>query len=149
MKITKRTAKVEDTEFARTVHHIAYHDVVVRQFGGWDEEKQNSFFKNDWNNGEGFEIILLDNIPCGYYSFEERENEIIGKELVLLPEFQGKGIGTNILTELIELSKVKNKVLKIGALKENKALELYRRLGFKDSEKNETHIELTFKGDTK
>lgn len=34
-----RVATEEDIEFARKVHHEAYHDTVVAQFGTWDEKR--------------------------------------------------------------------------------------------------------------
>jgi len=41
---SKRPATTADTEFARFTHHAAYHDVVVRQFGNFDERMQDNFF---------------------------------------------------------------------------------------------------------
>ena len=43
-KITKRRAEATDAEFARSVHHRAYRDVVIRQYGMWDEKAQDDFF---------------------------------------------------------------------------------------------------------
>lgn len=37
LRITSRPATDADTDFARDVHHAAYRDVVIRQFGTWDD----------------------------------------------------------------------------------------------------------------
>ena len=42
--IDRRTATSEDFELARSIHHRAYRDVVLRQFGAWNEEEQDQFF---------------------------------------------------------------------------------------------------------
>lgn len=142
--LSRRSALPTDTEFARRVHHSAYHDVIVRQFGSWDEKRQNAFFENDWSDGETFQILLSDDVPCGYYKGEDFTDRIVPYELVLLPEFQGKGIGTKILSEVIERAVSRNVPVKIRALRENRALNLYRKLGFRDVSSDDTHIELEF-----
>ena len=64
MKIDTRPATVADTGFARDVHHTAYHDIVVRQFGPWDEEDQDRRFLADWKDAS-FVIIQRDSVDCG------------------------------------------------------------------------------------
>ena len=73
MTLTRRPATPADTDFARSVHHQAYRDVVVRQFGTWDESRQDEFFAADWSAG-GFEILLCDAEPCGYVAVERRSH---------------------------------------------------------------------------
>ena len=144
LKIRRHSANVKYTNFAHNVHHKAYHDVVVKQFGNWDEERQDRYFSSDWKDGNGFEIIFYDGEPCGYCRFDYLPEYIIAHELVISPDFQGNGIGTKILKEVIEYANVKNLPIKIGVLKENKALNLYRKLGFKDVDESETHKGLKY-----
>ena len=47
MNVTRRPAREPDTEFARQIHHLAYRDVVERQFGPWVEADQDNFFQGD------------------------------------------------------------------------------------------------------
>ncbi len=141
LELNRRPAEEKDTEFARQVHHRAYHDVVVRQFGSFEEKAQDKFFESAWK-GSKHEIIYANGKPCGYFSMDESENEITLHELVLLPEFQGEGIGSKILSEVIEVAKVKNIPIRLEVLKENKAGELYRRLGFKQNGETETHFQM-------
>lgn len=141
--LERRRALPEDKEFARTVHHRAYHDVVVKQFGNWDEAKQDAFFDTAWES-EPFEILECDGVPCGLLAIEDHGEYIEPRELVLLPEFQGRGIGTKVLAEVIASAKERAVPIKIQALRENEALKLYRKLGFKDSGETETHMQLEF-----
>ncbi len=41
MEITLRLAGEDDKDFCRRTHHLAYRDVVMRQFGGWDDGQQD------------------------------------------------------------------------------------------------------------
>lgn len=141
--ITLHPATKEDTEFARNVHHTAYHDVIVEQFGGWENEMQSGFFDRSWTP-EKYEIILENDIPVGYCHFDRLKDSIIGNELVILPEFQGKGIGTKILQQFMKEAIEKNIPFKLQVLKKNKAQSLYRRLGFVDTGENDTHFKMEF-----
>lgn len=75
---------------------------------------------------------------------DESEDFITLHELVLLPEFQGQGIGSKILSEAMEIAKSKNIPARLQVLKENKAAELYRRMGFKQIGETETHFEMEY-----
>lgn len=143
-KITKRIATEADTEFARRTHHAAYHDVIVRQFGGFDEKIQDDFFAKSWTP-ENHEIVLDDGLQVGYCSIERLPDRIAIHELVLLPAFQGKGIGSKILREVLEEAKARSVPVRLQVLKENQAQHLYRTLGFKDSGFDDTHIQMEYK----
>lgn len=141
--VTKRNATESDTTFARQAHHRAYHDVVVRQFGNWDEKMQDDFFDASWRP-DTHEIISCDGSLCGYCAIEHTPERIFVHELVLLPEFQGKGIGSIILQTLIDDAARQRIPIKLQVLKENHAQSLYRKLGFTDTRSTDTHFEMTF-----
>lgn len=142
-QITKRIATETDTEFARKTHHEAYHDVIVRQFGNFDEKTQDDFFAKSWKP-ETHEILLSDGEEAGYCSVERFPGHIFVHELVLSPGFQGKGIGSKFLQELLEEAKGENIPVRLQVLKENQAQHLYRKLGFKDTVITDTHIQMEF-----
>jgi len=138
-EVSFKPAAAEDTEFARNVHHRAYHDVFVRQFGEWDEAKQDEFFDSTWSE-PGFEIISYEGKPCGYTKIEDLPGEIKAHEIVILPEFQGKGIGTALLQEAQNRAAERGVPVRLQVLRSNRAAELYARLGFKPVGENETHV---------
>ena len=49
MDLKLRPATADEKDFCRQVHHLAYRDVVERQFGRWDESQQEVYF----NEGVG------------------------------------------------------------------------------------------------
>ncbi len=141
--ISRRQATEADTKFARTTHHTALHDLIVRQFGSFDEKMQDEFFAKSWKP-ETHEILVSDSADIGYCSIVRTPGHIFLSELLLLPSAQGKGIGTRMLGELIEESKAKNIPITLQVLKENQAQHLYRKMGFKDVETNSKHIQMEF-----
>jgi len=143
-KITTRIATEADTDFARKTHHAAYHDVIERQFGSFDEKLQDDFFSKSWKP-KTFEILLRGDKEAGYCSIEYTPNHIFIHELVLLPQFQGKGIGSHVLQKVIEESKITSIPAKLQVLKRNQAQHLYRKMGFKDTGQTDTHFEMEFR----
>ena len=139
MKITTRPATIQDKEFARDVHHLAYRDVVERQFGTWNEAIQDQVFENKWAHAR-FTILLVDEEPCGVVDVENQTEEIHIHELVIHPHFQGNGIGTVFLQQVIDRSKSQNVPAKLRVLLKNRAIALYQRLGFREFDSTETHI---------
>jgi ribosomal protein S18 acetylase RimI-like enzyme len=141
--ITKRIATAADTEFVRELHRRAYHDVVVRQFGSWDDKIQEIFFNRVWIP-EKFNILECNGAPCGVTSIYNKEHYIYVEELVILPEFQGQGIGSKVLEEVIHESNQTGTPVRLDVLKENQAQHLYRRVGFKDIDETNTHFVMEY-----
>ena len=139
MKFERRAATPADADFARAAHHAAYRDVVTRQFGAWDEALQDSFFAKDWALAE-HEILLSDGEACGYVSVGRMARWLHLRELVVLPAFQGQGIGTAFLISLQQEGRAANLPVRLGVLQQNRAQGLYRRLGFVEYERSPTHF---------
>ena len=144
MLLERRPATSSDTEFVRISHHAAYRDVVCRQFGAWDEALQDRFFEEKWIPDQ-FEIVLCDGNPCGFLSAEDQPDHIYISEIVIAPQFQGRGIGSRLLSEEMQRGREAKSPLRLQVLRENRAIELYRRLGFKECGTTETHIRMVWK----
>ena len=140
MNVTTRPGTKGDLDFARNAHHSAYRDVVVRQWGRWDEDLQDRFFDRDWGDAR-FDVILVGETVCGYTSIEDRADAVHVRELVLLPEYQGRGIGSALLRSVIARAKTERKLVRQRSCIENhRARSLYERHGFREIDREETHI---------
>jgi ribosomal protein S18 acetylase RimI-like enzyme len=135
MQVTFRSIKTEDKEFLRELNNLVMKDYVTQTWG-WDEDWQRQYFvKNfDKNNGE---IIVFDNADIGFYRVIEEQNETFLVSILILPEFQKKGIGTKLIQDLILK---KTKPIRLQVLKVNPAQNLYKCLGFKKVSETETHL---------
>ncbi len=147
MKITTRPVLASDTEFARAAHHQAYREVAERQFGPWDERAQDVFFAADWASGQ-FELLACDDVECGYVCVERQEDCIFVRELVLLPGFQGCGIGSEVLRGVTERARQSGVPVRLGTCHMNRAVDLYRRLGFRETERTDSHILMEWRDET-
>jgi ribosomal protein S18 acetylase RimI-like enzyme len=143
-KISTRQAHEHDREFARLAHHSAYRDVVERQFGPWDEAMQDGFFENEWNP-EKKQILCVDGVDCGYYVVEHQPDDIHVRELVIHPDFQGRGIGTLFLQRLQKEAEESGVPVRLGTFQQNHAVRLYRRLGFREIGTTEAHVLLEWR----
>ena len=86
MVVAYRQALPDDRAFCRSTHHLAYHDVVVSQFGPWDERRQDEFFDAKWNDGN-IDILLVDEEPCGFAVVSDEADHLRVVELVIHPKF--------------------------------------------------------------
>jgi ribosomal protein S18 acetylase RimI-like enzyme len=134
-----------DYEFCRNVHHSAYREVVIRQFGSWDESMQDGFFREGLNRAP-HKIVEIDGTPIGVVSTEIKRDCLYMSELQLLPEYQGQGIGSIIVKEQMAVAKSLNLPLRLVVLRENRAQDLYRRLGFMTTGTTEIHVKMEWCG---
>jgi len=138
--ITLRPATASDTGFARIVHHLAYREVVERQFGPWDDAFQDRRFAASWAGGDGYSIVLCDGEACGYLSVEQHQGQLHVREIVIAPAFQGRGIGTALLHQVLERARQCQLPVRLGTPHLNRAAALYRRLGFREVGRTPTHL---------
>ena len=82
-------------------------------------------------------ILMVDSERIGWYQQEESEKVINAISLFILPEYQGNGIGSKLLRNVINDSKIKRKPVYFEVEKVNPAFNLYKRLGFKVHGENE------------
>jgi ribosomal protein S18 acetylase RimI-like enzyme len=140
-RVVLRPAVASDEAFARAAHHSAYRDVVERQFGGFDPARQDGFFARAWAE-PGFVILVYDGEQAGFARFERTPETLVLHELVLLPAFQGMGLGTELLRAAQTWAAARDLPVTLQVLRENRALRLYRRLGFQAVGESGPHIRM-------
>jgi len=127
-----------DTPFLRQLHHRAYRDVVVRQFGSWDESAQDEWFEKGLAHAE-FSVIEQDGEPVGSIGLTHGLDSLHLVELQILPEYQGRGLGSALLRAQIELAQRLQKRIALRVLLQNRAKSLYARHGFLVTGQDDTH----------
>ena len=130
MEVTTRLANQEDLEFARGVHHEAYREWVVEQFGPWNEELQNRIFAESWGR-LAHEVIVADGQDCGYAAVEVAADAVHLREFAISAEFRGRGIGASFLRQVNDRARAAGLPFRLRAFKANRrAIALYERAGF-------------------
>ena len=129
----------EDYEFVYEVKKNAYKKYVEECWGSWIEENQRKYFENFINAVKNNAYIIMDgNTKIGFYNGELLENgnyEVVN--ICIIPEYQGKGIGTKILKDKLE--EYKDYDIEIQYFKQNPVGNLYKRLGFIPNKEKEFH----------
>jgi ribosomal protein S18 acetylase RimI-like enzyme len=77
-----------------------------------------------------FEVLLVDGAEAGRLYVRRTDDEVHVLDIALLPEFRDRGIGTALLHELMDEAAGAGRVASIYVEQTNRALSLYRRLGF-------------------
>ncbi|WP_373284643.1 GNAT family N-acetyltransferase [Kroppenstedtia guangzhouensis] len=77
------------------------------------------------------------------FGVEERSDIYFLQHIELLPQFQGKGIGSKLICRLINKARKKNVPVSLTVLKQNPAIRLYKRLGFSFTGETEIKYEMT------
>lgn len=139
MKINFRKVSENDFPFLRKVYRSTREEELSRS-GMSDEDKsrfiefqfnaQHAHYSQAYKDAE-FDLILLDDEPAGRLYIWRTETQIRIMDIALVPDFQGKGIGTRILQSIIKESEKLGKKVTIHVEYFNPALRLYERLGFK------------------
>jgi ribosomal protein S18 acetylase RimI-like enzyme len=93
--VVRRAANDADRAFARHTHHLAFRELVERQYGAWVDAQQ------DWE-AMPHAILLSGGEPCGYLCVEDCADHVHLHELVLKPDYQGKGMGSAVLDLVME-----------------------------------------------
>jgi ribosomal protein S18 acetylase RimI-like enzyme len=134
-----RQCTEEDREWAYALKSEAYREVVERQFGPWDEGRQRAHFGARWNP-QLSKVILLHGNAVGLIAVEERDAELRLDEIQLARAWRGRGIGTEIILDLLRKAAANGKALRLQVLRGNaRARELYLRLGFAVTGETDTH----------
>ncbi|MAS37226.1 MAG: GNAT family N-acetyltransferase [Anaerolineaceae bacterium] len=114
--------------------------VYVEPLWGWDEAVQRENFQQRFKLDDHF-IIVVDGTNAGRLSVDRSAERIFLSQINLLPDFQGKGIGSNLIESLKAEAAQANQPLELRVLQTNRpARRLYTRLGFVVFDENDTHL---------
>lgn len=136
-----RPSTFEDFTFVREIYHTILKD-QVEPIWGWDDTFQEVQNNNSFKPQE-FEIIEVDGKSVGILETERLSDAIYMKSISIQPEFRGRGIGTKVLSSLIDKGRDLNFGIVLRVLKTNTdAKRLYERLGFQTYEETGRHFKM-------
>ncbi|TCC44992.1 GNAT family N-acetyltransferase [Kribbella capetownensis] len=126
-----RPATSDDDAFVYGLHRAAMGAVVEATWGPWDEAVQRGFHERSFSP-ERLRIVLVGDVEAGVVDagFETPTVFYIGR-IEILPRFQGVGLGSRILRDLLAAARRRGAAAaELHVLKANRARSLYERLGF-------------------
>ena len=90
-----------------------------------------------------FQVIQSEGLDVGILSAETTPDALKIFQLFILPEHQGKGIGSSCMERLIQEATQLRVPLRLQVINGNdRALSFYKRYGFQHVGKTKTHIQL-------
>ena len=93
------------------------------------------------------DMILLDGKPVGRLWIARYDDEIIGVDLAIMPEYRNIKIGTFLLENLFDEAQRTNRIFNFHVLKTNvKAMRLYERLNCKFTGETFSHFKMQWQG---
>lgn len=131
--IKYRPATEIDLDFLDWMHTVCMKDHVDRIYP-WKPHLFRQTF-----NPSSIQLILVDDIEVGMLQTEQHNDELYLGNLLILPAFQNRGVGTAVLQDLLNKSSLLNLSIKLQVLKQNPAKRLYERLGFMTVEETDTY----------
>lgn len=97
---------------------------------GWSIESVLSSLEKPYCT---FEVLEIDGVIVGYYSFYNLGGEAYINNIAVKPEYQGKGYGKLLLNRLVEKAKEGASAITLEVRKSNlRAQNLYESAGFKN-----------------
>lgn len=138
MNLSFRPARQDDYRYLWQLHKATMKTYVDKTWG-WDEDFQRSFFDKEFKDRR-LQLILRNGQPVGALELHDEGQTLFLATLEIAPEYQSGGIGSAILSDLIDHSEQQGKPMKLRVLKVNPARQFYERFGFTVSQETETHF---------
>ena len=93
-------------------------------------EAQHAHYQQHYPDA-AFLVVMRGEEPLGRLYLHRREHALRIVDIALLPEHRGTGLGGALLRELLEESAAAGRKVSIHVERNNRALGLYQRLGFR------------------
>ncbi len=140
MKYSLKPASKSDKAFLDMLRRQAYRKLFDATWGEWNEDRHLQHFAQTWEAG-AITLIVANRLPVGMIQVLEAGDEVELAEIQILPDQQNLGLGTRVMEDVIDSARKRHKRLSLHlGLKNVGAYRLYKRLGFRDVRRSETHI---------
>jgi ribosomal protein S18 acetylase RimI-like enzyme len=144
MNYSLRPAVDADFDFLYNLHRAAMRE-YVEPIWGWHEQWQAEYFRAKFDPTNR-QIIEVDGRSVGVIVVEDKPEEIYLGLIELLPEYQGRGIGTSLLNRLIERAQATGRALTLHVLKTNHpARRLYERHSLRVVEEENHRFRMSYR----
>ncbi len=127
--ISFRRATNADYDFLYQLHVAALRE-YIELLWGWEETWQQEYFSRKFDPQKR-RIIQIDGQDAGVLVVEQQKQHLYIALIEILPQFQGQGVGTAIITDICDQARERSQIVTLHVLKSNSpARRLYERLGF-------------------
>jgi ribosomal protein S18 acetylase RimI-like enzyme len=150
MTVSLRPFRADDQEFLFTLYAgTRIHEIAPF---GWPEAQQQAFLRMQFGAqqrwyesvyaGAEHQIVEQDGVLIGRLMVLRQPPAVTLVDIALLPEHRGRGIGGDLIRQLIRQCDEQKLPLRLQVLKGNPALRLYERLGFARTGEDQMYIQM-------
>lgn len=122
-------------QLAHQIYYPTYQNILSRDQMDFMLNKSytEEALKESMAHDQDFYLALLDDVHVGFIALKEKDVSILRIEkLYLLPDMQGKKIGSQMIDFARTQGRSRNKsVLELNVNRGNKAAEFYKKVGFR------------------
>jgi ribosomal protein S18 acetylase RimI-like enzyme len=137
-----RPAAPSDESWLEALRRAVYQELFVTTFGAWDEARHARQWAECWARGH-ISIVEFAGEPVGMIQLYERPDAVEVGEVQVLPRFQNRGIGSQLLRDTVARAHARGERVLLAVARNNDgAYRLYLRLGFADVSQSETHNQM-------
>ncbi|NRA18876.1 MAG: GNAT family N-acetyltransferase [Oceanospirillaceae bacterium] len=101
----------------------------LEALGRFDPQRARARFVQGFDASNTYKI-LVENSLAGFYVLIDREDHLWLDHLYIAANYQGMGLGGQVMANLQEIAVNANLPLRLGALKKSRANTFYRSQGF-------------------
>jgi GNAT superfamily N-acetyltransferase len=124
-----RSAADSDFETVFAVTMATMRAYVEATWGVWDEAEHRTRIRASFDPST-HRLVHVDGQLAGVLAVEEHPEHVQLVKVFLLPPFQGRGIGTRLVRQVMAQAAAQGRPVRLRVLRVNPAQRLYLRLGF-------------------
>lgn len=140
--VTVRLYDPTDLDALYGIHREVMREYVEATWGPWDEEWQQAHFEETFP-ARRMQVVLHGYDIAGAIDCQRHRDRWSINRIEIAPEFQNQGIGTWLVTRLVQQARGEDVPVTLEVLKVNEgARRLYARLGFTVTGETNTHWQM-------
>jgi ribosomal protein S18 acetylase RimI-like enzyme len=142
-EIRLRPARPRDYLFARSL----YLDGARRhlsKIGRWSRPRLALKFRNGYKQAQT-QVVCFDGHDVGWIQIAEFVGRLHLRQLHLVASRRGLGIGSRLIKNLLERATALGKPVTLEVMYGNRAMSLYRRLGFRQTGQDADKIQMIWR----
>ena len=134
-----RPATDADRDFLYELNKEAMGPYVEATWG-WNEAEQRAFFDERFDPSNR-RVITVGDADVGVLEIDERTDEVRLLTIALLPAWQGRGIGSDVVRSVLATALESGRGVTLRVLRSNpRARALYDSFGFTSTGQSDTHV---------
>ncbi len=118
-----------DDEWLYRLNAATMRAYAEQTYGPWDEAIARRIFAERWERS-AMKIVVVGGEDAGLFDVRPHADGVEVAQIKILPAFQGRGLGTHILTDVLADAHSQGLSVALRVLRVNPARRLYERLGF-------------------